>query len=206
VAVVLATWWSTCSQQAHAQPGPADQRPVGTTVAVIDINFVMKNFTRHNQQLNDIQKDLNAYESVLREKRNEIAKEGEKLKEYNEGSPDYKRLEERIASLQANLQVEMGLKRKEFLEAEARVYYNAYTEVVDQVAQFAEQNGIALVLRFNGEQIDPAKRETVVQGVNRAVVYQRHLNITDFILERLNRGAAPANVGQNQPPIPPRTR
>jgi Skp family chaperone for outer membrane proteins len=196
---VLATWWLTLPVEAQAPPGPAAQRPVGTSVAVIDISYVFKNFGRFNAQMADIKKDIEAYEGQLRDRQTKIAKDGEKLKEFNAGSPEYKRLEEQIASAQAELQVDMQLKRKQFLEAEARVYYNAYTEIVDQVAQFAERNGIGLVLRFTGEQIDPQKRETVLQGVNRAVVYQRHLNITDLILERLNRGSVPNNQVGNTP-------
>ena len=99
----------------------------------------------------------------------------------------------------------MQLKRKEFMEAEARAYFNAYTQIVDEVTAFAERYRIGLVLRFNSEQIDPSDPQTVLQGVNRAVVYQDRLNITPQILEQLNRGSVPAQARSTGPQIPQRT-
>ena len=53
---------------------------------------------------------------------------------------------------------------------------------------FADQAGIDLVLRYNGEKINPEDRASVLQGVNRALVYHRgDLDITNEILDRLNR-------------------
>jgi hypothetical protein len=90
------------------------------------------------------------------------------------------------------------------MEREAKVCYTAYNEVLQQVTEFANRNSIGLVLRFNSEEIDPDERGSVLQGVNRTVVYQRNLNITGPILERLNRGAAPAEEVGARPGIPMR--
>ncbi len=107
----------------------------------------------------------------------------------------------KVAVVAANAQVKMQLKRKDFLEREAKVYFDAYNEVLMAVSQFSDRNGIGLVLRFNGGEMDPTKRESVLQGVNRAVVFQRNLNITDYVIQRLNQGVAPA-VSNGGPQIP----
>ncbi len=36
--------------------------------------------------------------------------------------------------------------------------------------------------------MDPTKRESIMQGINRFVVYQDRLNITDIVLDMVNRG------------------
>jgi hypothetical protein len=43
--------------------------------------------------------------------------------------------------------------------------------------------------------MDPAKRESIMQGINRFVIYQNRLNITDLILDTLNRGTPAASPG-----------
>jgi hypothetical protein len=43
-----------------------------------------------------------------------------------------------------------------------------------------------------------------MQGINRIVVYQDRLNITEMILEELNRGTPPRQA--TNPVIPPRTQ
>jgi hypothetical protein len=51
--------------------------------------------------------------------------------------------------------------------------------------------------------MDPSQRDSIMQGINQIVVYQDRLNITEAILELLNRGTP--SVRQAQPPvIPPR--
>jgi hypothetical protein len=54
------------------------------------------------------------------------------------------------------------------------------------VANFARQNNISLVLRFSSEPIEPDDRNSVLQGINRAVVYQNQLNITGHVLKEIN--------------------
>jgi small subunit ribosomal protein S2 len=47
--------------------------------------------------------------------------------------------------MQSDLQVEVGLKRKEFLQQEARVYYRVYKEIETEVTNFSERNGIHII-------------------------------------------------------------
>ena len=181
-------------------------RTVGTNVAVIDINYIFKNHQRFKQAMEDIKSDIEAFESHLRDERNVITQKTEQLKGQPAGSPGYKMLEEEIASMHTKLQLETGRKRKDILDREARVYFNAYQEIEHHVATFANRNGIGIVLRFNSEPMDPTKRDSVLAGVNRAVVFQQSLNITQPILTELHRQTPPAQQSQRQrgPNIPQR--
>jgi Skp family chaperone for outer membrane proteins len=188
----------TLAQQT-ARPAP----PAGTNVAVLDINEVFEKNLRFKADMDDIRDDIKNYEATVVEKRKQANAMNEKLSEYQPGSPEYKKLETELAQMAADMQVEMAMKKKEFMEREAKVYYAAYMETVRQVSEFAHKHNIGLVLRFNGEEIDPKERSSVLQGVNRSIVFQRNLNITEQILHELNRGAAPRNAGA-RPAIPQR--
>ena len=185
----------------HAQ----NQRAApGTSVAVIDINHIFKNHTRFKGAMDGIKADIQAFEAHLNEERKKITLKTEQLKNLPAGSQDYKRLEEELASVHTQLQLETGRKRKEILDREARVYYNAYKEIEQKVAVFADSYGVGLVLRFSSEDMDPTKRDSVLAGVNRAIVFQRNLNITNDILNELNRSTPPANNRTTNPGIPGR--
>ncbi len=179
------------------------QAPSGTSVAVIDINFIFKNHQRFEGTMADIKKEIATFEEYLRQQREAITQQTEQLKGLAQGSPEYQQLEEQLASRHTKLQLETGRKRKEILEREARVYYNAYKDIEKHVQDFAYANGIGLVLRFNSEDMDPTKRDSVLQGVNRAVVFQNRLNITKPILDSLNRRTPPGV--SRQPQVPGRT-
>ena len=129
------------------------------------------------------------------------------MMQFTPGSPEYERMERALADKAAKLQVDTQLKKKEFLQRESKVYYEVYQEVSNAVREFAEMKGIDLVLRYNGAEMKPDDRASVLQGVNRAMVYQRNLDITREILDRLNRaprGSAasdPRGVAQSGSPV-----
>ena len=182
-------------------PGEAQETNRYSRVAVIDISEVFQNHQRFKAMMDEIKKDIDTFDQNLRVKRKTINDMITELQEYKAGSSAYEDLEKKIAKMQAELQVDMQLKRKSILNREATVYHKAYAEVLAQVADFSQRHNIDLVLRFDSKPIDPDKRDSVLKGVNRAVVYQRSMDITKFILDNLNRGLPPQNIG-TRPVLP----
>ena len=63
--------------------------------------------------------------------------------------------------------------------------------------------GLGIEEAFNSEPMDATKRESVLQGINRAVVFQRSLNITNAIIDDLNRQTPPPRTSDNtRRPVP----
>ena len=192
------------SAQLFGQAGPpagAPARPAapaataGTNVVVIDVAFIYKNHNRFNATMLDIKTDIEKFEAYVRKKQTDFKSLGEALGQYNAGSQEYKQKEEELARLQSDLQVEVGLKRKEFLQQEARVYFRVYKEIEQEVRTFAERNAIQLVLRYNRDEMKEDDRQSVLAGVNRAILYQQGRDITELILGKLN-------AGTEKPPTP----
>ncbi len=161
--------------------------PAGGAVAVVDISYIFKNHAGFKATMEDMKKEVQAYEEELRARHQALQKEKDQLSQFRPGSPDYERLERALAEKVGKLQIDTQMKKKEFLQRESKVYFQVYQEVSAAVRDFAEQKRIDLVLRYNGDQIDPDDRASVLQGVNRALVYHRNLDITREILDRLNR-------------------
>jgi Skp family chaperone for outer membrane proteins len=196
-ATVVAILFSVgfAAPQAHAQ--------TGTNVAVIDIPYIFKNFTRFTQAIDDIKKDIDEYKNVVKNQQDQLRVETQKLELYKPGTKEYRDQEEKITQMRLQFQLESTKRQKEFMEREGQAYFTAYREVERVVAEFAQRNRIGLVLRFSAEEMDPTQRDSIMQGINQMVVYQDRLNITEAILEQLNRGT-PAVRQAQQPVIPPR--
>lgn len=174
-----------------------------TTIAVIDIAKIFKGHNRFNQMMADIKKDIEEFDGIVKAETAKLKSMGEALQSYKTGSLEYKTKEEEIARMSSDLQVKVGLKKKELLEQEARVYYNVYRELETTVGRFAQANRITMVLRFNSEEMKEEDRNSVLQGVNRAVVYYHpNLDVTNFVLFELNRNGPPAPQPQVQRPSP----
>ncbi len=196
--------------QATRPPASPAVRPASATsvrrrspVAVVDVSYIFKNHNGFNAAMESMKKQVEQYEEHLRTQQNALMKEKERLSSFRPGTPDYDSLERSLADRGAKLQVDMQMKRKEFLEREAKVYYQVYEHVAAAIREFADQNGIELVLRYSGEAMDPANRQSVLQGVNRPIVYHRDLDITSEVLDRLNRTQRVSN--QNVRPKPTTT-
>lgn len=183
----------------------AQQPGTGTTVAVVDIAVVMENNTKFKSMLESIQVEINEFDQTLETARKQVTSMVEELKGYNPGTAAYSQLEERIAKIQSDVQVQMQIKRKNVLQKEAKVFHECYTEVQKTIATFCERNGISLVLNYDSKAINPQSRESVLKGVNRDIVYQRSLNITKYIVDAVNKGnltATPANVSNPSTTVP----
>ncbi len=197
------------SAQQPGGPPPGGNRPpptggaappsLDTSVVVIDIAFIFKNHVRFNQRMNDIKRDIQQYDAYAQEEAKKLNTKGERLTQFNAGSPDYKKLEEELTRDKADLQIKAGIKRKEFLEQEAKVYYDTYREIEQTVKVFAERNRIGMVLRYSADDMKPDDRNSILQGVNKPVVFQQGRDITEYILNMLNAGSAQAA----RPNVPP---
>jgi len=181
-----------------AGPPPAASAPVvaGTSVAVIDIAHIFKNHVRFNAQMNDMKRDIEAFDAAMRDETTKINKKQEIMQGFNPASKEFKAADEELAHLKSDFQIKVAAKRREFLEQEAKVYYSIYREVEDKVTEFALQNRIQLVLRYTSDEMN-----AVLQGVNKPVVFQDRLDITQHVLNKLNAGATmPPGGGGAVPP------
>lgn len=204
VVALLLACSAAVAQQGAAQPAAAaGPNPRGANaakyhVAVVDISYIFKNHRRFKATMDSMKQEMDGIEKDLKADREKIAQQEQQRNQYNPGSAEFKQLDEEIARQMAEFNLKMGKLRKDFLEREAKVYYQTYLEVVDAITYYSQRQGIGLVLRFNGDPIDPNKREDVLREINKPVVVQDKIDITGDILVLINRdqpAAAQPQVG-----------
>jgi Skp family chaperone for outer membrane proteins len=183
---------STASAQA---PAAAAAPAAPKQVVVIDIAKVFKEFQAFNGQMESMKAEVDAYEEYLKGKQGELQALVEERGKYTANSEEYKAKDQQILQIQSQTSVEATTKRKEFMEKEAQIYYSHYLIILRTIDEFAARNGITLVLRYNSEPIDPLNRQSIQQGVNNAIVFQRSCDITNFVIKTLNP-QAPAATAQ----------
>jgi hypothetical protein len=67
------------------------------------------------------------------------------------------------------------------------MYVEAYGLIADAVAAYAKSHEIDLVIRFNSENIDATKQPNqLLESLNRSVVYENNLDITEAIIAAVN--------------------
>jgi Skp family chaperone for outer membrane proteins len=196
---------------AEAQrPAAQGVQPQGG-VALLDVSRVFKNHDRFQQMMAQMKTDVQAEEEAVKKEKETIGGLVEQLKGLKAGSPDYKQLEQHIATRQADLNVNLSLRRKEFLLREAKIYHGVYQELQQEVQSYAARAGIAIVLRYNGDPVDAENPEDVLRDINKPVVsFAPGVDITDAIVQQIryrNGGNVPAAERSTQRPgvpYPPR--
>ena len=156
-------------------------------VRIIDLSQVFKDHTGFNAVTKRMKADAEQAQDALKARQEALTKMAEQLKEFDEGSPDFRQLRETITKQSAELQADFKNTQNEFLEREATIYYNVYQEILDEVTYFCEQNQVSLVLRFNGNKADPNNPQEILRELNKTVFhYDQRIDITPTIVEALN--------------------
>lgn len=177
-------------------PASVSAQDAGHRIAVVDVAYIFKNSEGIKQQVKAVEDNLKSFDAELQAKREELKASAEKLKTFAAGSPEYTRQEEQVASMESKLRLDMARKRKELADREAKIYYDNYQLISQAVAAIAEYHKINLVLRYNSEDMDLEKGESVIRGVMRNIVYHdASLDMTAGVLDVLNKklmaGGAP---------------
>ncbi len=211
-AIVVSLSYVVSFAVAQQQARPA----AGPNVALLDVSYIFKNHSRFKDQMQDMKTDVQRAEEKVKGERDRLNKLAEGLQEFRKGTPDYKQMEAELAKGQADLAVQVNLQKNEFLQREATIYHNVYQEILQATDYYCKQNSIDMVLRFNGDPVDVQRPDSVLNFINKPVVwYQKGMDITPMILADLNRSATPrartdVNPGpartNNPSPFAPSTR
>ena len=178
----------------HAQGA---SRPPATHQAVIDIGYIFKNHARFKTLMDKMRDEVMAAENGLKAERDRINGLVEQLKGFNPGTPEFKKLEAEVAKAQGEFNVTAQLQKKDFMDREAAVYQEVFGEIQQVVTKFAQEHGIAVVHRFDGNPVNGMDRNQVLQSITKALVYyDTTIDITPDIVKRLNAGSVASAAGQ----------
>lgn len=180
-----------------ASPGTTvAQAPAGGSgsagIAVVDVAYIFQNDTTIKAQVENVQKQFDAVETEIKARRDELKKNAEMLaeieKDFKVGSPQYAAQEEKVASLESKLRLEMARKKKELQDAEAKIYYDNYKLIQEATKVVAQYNKIKVVLRYNSQEIEPENGQSILRGVSRNVVYHDPaIDLTKGVMTMMGR-------------------
>ena len=169
-------------------PNSASAEEAGHRIAVVDVAFIFKNHPGIKSQVTKVEDQLKQFDAQLKAKREEMKQMVEELKTYKPGTSKYTETEERLASMDSKLRLEMNRKRKELQDAETKIYHDNYQLIASGVKFLAEHYKIHLVLRYNSEKMNLDKGDTVIRQVMKNVVYHdESLDMTKAVMQYLDK-------------------
>jgi Skp family chaperone for outer membrane proteins len=184
-------------------PSPVSRAPAGPTVALVDIGYIFKNSQRFKTMMEELKADVERIKAESKAQRAEINELGDRLRQYRNGTPDYQALEGEIAKRQAQFTATSQLRGRDIARREAKIWLDVYREICDATNDYMQRNNIDMVMRFNGDPVDPEEPDSVREFLARSVISHRsELDITPAILQSMNRGGVnrPVPGGQQGGP------
>jgi Skp family chaperone for outer membrane proteins len=171
-------------------------------IALIDLGFILKNHAGFLQRSEEFRQQWEGRETDIKAKQDSARKLAMQLNDFQKGSAKYKELEEEVAKRTAELQLEINLTKKKFQESEAKLFYDAYKQIYNEVRLHCEQNNIMMVIKFNGEPPNPDNPEEIgAEMFNKQTLYYNPgIDITPAILARLKSQLPQAAGGRSVTP------
>ena len=152
-----------------------------TNVALVDIGKIFKSHPVFGQQLEGLRQDAEQFKAQTQQLKQALVQEAQGLQEYEPTSPEYKAEETRLAQKSAAKEVEQRNKMRDLMKMEAQLHFDTYNEIKAMIAEYAQKQGVRMVMRYNSQEIDPAVPASIMQKVNSSIVF--HTNQKDITQE-----------------------
>lgn len=165
-----------------AQDKESDRLPI----AVLNLDALFKEDPEVVQGLADLKQEAAEIDEKVRLRQTEIEAVGSDVRKAQPGSQEQRRLQQEFLKLNNELQQYVARERASVQAKEAKLYLTAYREVESVVKEYCKEKGIKLVIRQQTTSLDENQpAQEIVKALNRLVIYEDGLDITDDIRERL---------------------
>lgn len=204
VGVAAMAFWANAAAAQPTSGGRAAPLQ-GPHIALIDVGKIIKDDPTFKQAMADLDQQRQDAEVRFKKAAERIRADQEMLKASKPGSADYDTRERKVIQDQTQFKVDYEMQKKEFFKEETKILYAAHQRIYRIVEAYADQNGTAVVLKFNSDQpTDLEKTDDLLRDLQRPVMwYHQALDITPIILDALKRQAinsAPGRSGGSFPP------
>ncbi|MDE0935296.1 MAG: OmpH family outer membrane protein [Mariniblastus sp.] len=161
-------------------------------VAILDVAAVFKRNLEFNTQMELIKKDAERLKVQITDQQKVIQAKAQEISALPNGTDRFQQ-EAALEQQQTQLKTQARQAETNLLNREAQIYYVTYQKLQSVVKAVAEANGIVLVLRFDSSHVDGNNRPEVIKAVNRSVVYNNQLDLTNMITEQMGPQVAAVN-------------
>jgi Skp family chaperone for outer membrane proteins len=156
-------------------------------VAVLNMDRVFKTYQPLLDKLTPIKTAAAELEKEVQLRNVELETVVNKLRAAQPGSPEAQKLQQQGAKLQTDLQQYLQKERGDLQKREAAIFLEFYRRLENEVREYAKAKGIKLVIRQQEGSLDDKQPvPQILASLNRGIIYEDGLDITDEIFKALD--------------------
>jgi Skp family chaperone for outer membrane proteins len=186
ISLVLAGMLGFTWAQERGAVSADEPRPISQDVAVVDMVKVFENHKGFQKRSEDLRQTTDK----AKEKLKIIAEAGQRLKQELErqkpGSAEFARIQKELNEKASEFQRVQKEQTEQLQKEQTDAINVTYRDIVDEIQRIAEKRSLRLVLRSQGEIPDATNPQKLAESVNRQVLYQNGLDITDEVIQAFN--------------------
>lgn len=157
-------------------------------IAVINLDKVFNNYKKHAERLQPVSESAKELNESVQVRQVEIETAANQLRKAMPGTPEQQRLVQQIQKLRADMEVFLNAERQKIQKREVSALISTQKDVDEQIKKLCKERGLKLVLRQNSAPEENQPLQEVIKNLNRDVIYQDGLDITDDVIKALNDG------------------
>jgi len=186
VSVVLAALLGFSWGQGRGGLAADEPKPMTHDVAVVDMVKVFEKHKGFLAKSEEFRREGKEVQDELVRMRDAGSKLAEELKRAKPGSSEQARLQQEINEKTGEFQKYQKEQMERLQKAQNQTIKETYEQISAEIKRIAEDRGLKLVLRYPEENLDSKFPQKVIETVNRQVLYQNGLDITEEVLQALN--------------------
>jgi Skp family chaperone for outer membrane proteins len=134
----------------------------------------------------ELKEKIAAAEAIASSFQSKLEELQQQLELVESGSDDEKDLRRRHKAKTAEFEDYRREQSGKFLKAESTIYRGIYEMVAAEISKYSREHNIDLVMRANLGPIEETDPQKPLENLNRQVVYENGLDITDDIIAAIN--------------------
>lgn len=157
-------------------------------IAVINLDKVFNGYKKHAERLQPLRDSAKELDESVQVRQVELESTANQLRKAAPGTPDQLKFQQQLLKLQNELRVYVETERQKIQKREVSALITTQKDVDEQIKKICKERGVKLVLRQNSAPEENQSLQEVIKNLNRDVIYQEGLDITDDVLKALNDG------------------
>ncbi len=160
-------------QDKPARNKEAAAEDVPHKIALIDMEYVFKNYEKLKYLQEEMKADLQVEDNKLKDK----AKKGQQmvaeLKDYKPDTPEYDARRQKIEKLDTDMKFDQKQIQARLQRENAKITLTVYHEMHDAVEKFCKHFNYTLAIQFTRTEANSSDPQRMMQVMNQQVVYYR---------------------------------
>jgi Skp family chaperone for outer membrane proteins len=180
-ALIAACFISAGASAIAAEPLP---------IALVNVDRILKSYRPLQEKLDPIKAEAKELDGTVQIRQAEIETVGGHLRSAQPGSPEQQRLQRQFVKLQSDLQQFITTERQKLNSKEVTIYVGLFRQLDAEISKYAKAHGLKLVIRQHESSYDEGQPlPEILKALNRGILYEENLDITDDILKALEKSA-----------------